>query len=85
MLKKLKPMREEKFKNFTEKNLGKEVIATITVPFKRVIKGKLTKETDTFYIKNGKATQIDNKIIKMMSVVLTKEERRRRKRYILTL
>jgi ribosome maturation protein Sdo1 len=71
-------MKEENFKNFTEKNLGKEVIATIKVPFKRVIKGKLTKEMDTFYIKNGETTPIDSKMIKMMSVVLTKEERKRR-------
>ena len=72
-------MKKEHFNDFTEKNLGKEVIARIKFP-KQMIKGKLTKEIDGFCIKNGKTTPIDSISIKEISVVLTKEERQRRKK-----
>ena len=71
-------MQQKNFEKFTTTNLGKEVIATVKDP-KRVIKGRLTKEGDAFFIKNGVTTPIDHEKIKMIALVITKDELRRRR------
>ncbi|MEI6773997.1 MAG: hypothetical protein WCL18_04235 [bacterium] len=71
-------MKKDHFIKFTEKHLGKEVVATVKFP-KRVIKGKLIKVEDEYSIKNGTTIPINDQNLKTISVVINREERQKRR------
>jgi hypothetical protein len=78
-------MKPENFENFTKEHLGKDVIATVRNP-KKVIKGKLEigknpdLKEEMHCIRNGETTFINHENVKSIDVVLTKNERVRRKK-----